>query len=78
MEQVWSQELRWNIPNSKQFIEAVARCVDFINLGIEVEKRVPRDIIIAMAVLETGYGNSRFAPEANNLFGIRTWFITPN
>ena len=26
-----------------------------------------------MAVLETGYGKSRFAHEANNLFGIRTW-----
>ena len=26
-----------------------------------------------MAVLETGYGKSRFATEANNLFGIRTW-----
>ena len=26
-----------------------------------------------MAVLETGYGTSRFAKEANNLFGIRTW-----
>ena len=26
-----------------------------------------------MAVLETGYGTSRFANEGNNLFGIRTW-----
>ena len=26
-----------------------------------------------MAVLETGYGKSRFALEGNNLFGIRTW-----
>ena len=26
-----------------------------------------------MAVLETGYGESRFAKEGNNLFGIRTW-----
>ena len=39
----------------------------------EPEKRIHRDIIIAMAVLETGYGKSRFATEANNLFGIRTW-----
>ncbi len=70
------QEPAMEYSNSKQFIEAVARCVDFINLGIEVEKRVPRDIIIAMAVLETGYGNSRFAHEANNLFGIRTWSPT--
>ena len=26
-----------------------------------------------MAVLESGYGKSRFALEGNNLFGIRTW-----
>ena len=35
--------------------------------------RVHKHIIVAMAVLETGYGKSRFATEGNNLFGIRTW-----
>ena len=56
-----------------QFVKAVGRCIDFLNLHLEPEKRIHRDIIIAMAVLETGYGKSRFAHEANNLFGIRTW-----
>ena len=56
-----------------QFVKAVGRCIDFINLHLEPQKRIHRDIIIAMAVLETGYGTSRFAKEANNLFGIRTW-----
>ena len=56
-----------------QFVKAVGRCIDFINLHLEPQQRVHRDIIIAMAVLETGYGTSRFAHEANNLFGIRTW-----
>ena len=56
-----------------QFVKAVGRCIDFINLHHETQKRIHRDIIIAMAVLETGYGTSRFAKEANNLFGIRTW-----
>tara|TARA_B100000902_G_scaffold120505_1_gene120803 strand:+ start:3472 stop:4152 length:681 start_codon:yes stop_codon:yes gene_type:complete len=56
-----------------QFIRSVGRCIDFINLHIEPGQRIHRDIIIAMAVLETGYGTSRFANEANNLFGIRTW-----
>ena len=56
-----------------QFITSVGRCIDFLNLHLEPEKRIHRDIIIAMAVLETGYGKSRFATEANNLFGIRTW-----
>lgn len=56
-----------------QFVQGVQRCVDFLNLHVEPHLRIPRDIIIAMAVLETGYGTSRFAKEANNLFGIRTW-----
>ena len=56
-----------------QFVKAVGRCIDFLNLHLEPENRIHRDIIIAMAVLETGYGKSRFAHEANNLFGIRTW-----
>ena len=56
-----------------QFVKGVGRCIDFLNLHLEPEKRIHRDIIIAMAVLETGYGTSRFAKEANNLFGIRTW-----
>jgi len=57
----------------EQFVKGVARCVDFWNLGIEPRERIHRDIIIAMAVLETGYGKSRFARDGNNLFGIRTW-----
>ena len=56
-----------------QFVKAVGRGIEFLNLHLEPEKRIHRDIIIAMAVLETGYGKSRFAHEANNLFGIRTW-----
>lgn len=56
-----------------QFVTSVARCIDFWNLGIEPRERIHRDIIIAMAVLETGYGNSRFAIDGHNLFGIRTW-----
>ena len=35
--------------------------------------RVPFEMIIGQAALETGWGTSRFATEGNNLFGIRTW-----
>ncbi len=59
--------------NNFEFITGVGRCVDFLNMTIPHEKRVPKLIIIAMAVLETGYGQSRFATEGNNLFGYRTW-----
>tara|TARA_X000000950_G_scaffold287524_1_gene400135 strand:+ start:596 stop:1282 length:687 start_codon:yes stop_codon:yes gene_type:complete len=59
--------------NKTEFVLAVGKCIAFHNLQINIESRVHRDIIVAMAVLETGYGTSRFANEANNLFGIRTW-----
>ena len=59
--------------NNDQFISAVSRCIDFINLHTKPENRIARDVIVAMAILETGYGESRFAQEGNNLFGIRTW-----
>lgn len=55
------------------FVKAVTKCIDYVNLTTPVEQRVPREIIVAMAVLETGYGTSRFALKGNNLFGIRTW-----
>ncbi len=59
--------------NNKEFVLAVGRCIDYVNLSIVPEERIHREIIIAMAVLESGYGKSRFANEGNNLFGIRTW-----
>lgn len=58
---------------NKGFVLAVAKCVDYHNLFFTHDMRVPKEIIVAMAVLETGWGKSRFAQEANNLFGIRTW-----
>lgn len=59
--------------NNTEFVIAVGKCISFHNLTLDHKSRVHRDIIIAMAVLETGYGKSRFAKEGNNLFGMRTW-----
>ena len=36
-------------------------------------QNVPREIIIAQAVIESAYGTSRFAKEGNNLFGVMTF-----
>ena len=41
--------------------------------NIEPEHQIFNELIIAQAVIETGWGKSRFANEGNNLFGIRTW-----
>ena len=50
--------------NDVEFILAVGKCIGYHNLMLSYEVRVHRDIIVAMAVLETGYGESRFAKEA--------------
>jgi len=57
----------------ESFILAVNKCVSFVNLFTPPLERIDRKIIIAMAVVESGYGTSRFAIKGNNLFGIRTW-----
>ncbi len=57
----------------ESFIISVNKCMSFINLFTPPLERIDRKIIIAMAVVESGYGTSRFAIKGNNLFGIRTW-----
>ena len=59
--------------NNNEFVKSVNRCIQWVNFNLDPDKRIPRQIILSMAVLETGYGKSRFAIEGNNLFGIRTW-----
>ena len=58
---------------NEQFISTIKNCINFINLGLHKYERIPTELIIAQAVLESNYGKSRFAKEGNNLFGIRTW-----
>ncbi|RSK26126.1 Parasporal protein [Bacillus sp. HMF5848] len=38
---------------------------------------VPASAIIAMAIIESGYGTTRIAHYANNLFGIKAWGYNP-
>ena len=55
------------------FVESTRRCVQYLNYTTDRLSRVPTSIIIAMAGVESGWGNSRFAVEGNALFGVRTW-----
>ena len=55
------------------FIESTRRCVQYLNYTTDRLSRVPTSIVIAMAGVESGWGNSRFALEGNALFGVRTW-----
>ena len=64
-------EFRYN--DTKTFVQAVQKCVDYLNLMTDPHHRIPSAIIVGMAVIESDYGRSRFAVEGNALFGVRTW-----
>jgi len=75
---LWANDLGLHEPafeyqNDVQFVEAVRKCVDWVNFETPRFERVPTEMIVAMAALESGWGTSRFAIEGNNLFGIRTY-----
>jgi uncharacterized FlgJ-related protein len=56
-----------------QFVRSMHKCINYINFTTPKHLRIPYEMIIGQAVLESGWGKSRFAMQANNLFGIRTW-----
>ena len=78
---VMAQETRWTLPdfehtNNKQFLDNVNQCVDYwYNTTTDIIP-VNREILLAQAALESGWGNSRFALEGKNLFGMRTYDLT--
>jgi len=59
--------------NNREFVVELQRCIDYHNQYIPKNQRIPDEMIIAQAIVESDYGTSRFAIEANNLFGIRTF-----
>ena len=67
------QEPEFVYNNDIQFVRALHKCINYINFKTPKHLRVPYEMIIGQAALESGWGTSRFATKANNLFGIRTW-----
>ena len=59
--------------NKDTFVQTLNACVNHIYSDLPVSQHIPKEILIAQAALETGWGSSRFANEGNNLFGIRTF-----
>jgi len=62
-----------NTDTKSQFVYTLSKCIDKIYETTDISKQIPKELIIAQAAIETGWGKSRFANEGNNLFGIRTW-----
>ena len=59
--------------NNAEFVTSMNKCIDYLNWTTASDPRIPRDILVAMAIIESAYGTSRFATEGNALFGVRTW-----
>ena len=49
--------------NKKEFVKELGYCVDYLNFTTPVDKRVPIEMLVGQAVLESGWGMSRFAKE---------------
>lgn len=59
--------------NNQTFINSVGQCVNYIYNTTTDIIPVNFEVLLAQAALESGWGNSRFAIEGRNLFGIRTY-----
>ena len=62
--------------NNQTFIISVGQCVNYIYNTTTDIYPVNLEVLLAQAALESGWGNSRFALEGKNLFGIRTYNLT--
>lgn len=59
--------------NNQTFINSVTQCVEYIYNTTTDVIPVNHELLLAQAALESAWGNSRFALEGKNLFGIRTY-----
>ena len=59
--------------NNQTFINSTVACVDYIYNTTTDIFPVNLELLVAQAALESAWGNSRFAIEGKNLFGIRTY-----
>ena len=73
IEELGLKEPEFEFTDKTSFINATSNCVAYLNWTTDKEKRVPISIVIAMAGIESAWGQSRFAREGNALFCVRTW-----
>jgi len=64
---------RFEYSNKEEFITSLKNCISHLNTYTPQSEQVNTELIITQAVIESNYGESRFAREGHNLFGIRTW-----
>lgn len=59
--------------NKEEYVNRLNQCVNKIESTITRNNYIPRNMIIAQSVLETGWGESDLAKDSNNLFGIKAF-----
>ena len=59
--------------NQEQYVDSLHQCIDKIESTITRNNHIPRNMIFAQSVLETGWGESDLAKDSNNLFGIKAF-----
>ena len=59
--------------NNDEFVSDVETCVLHLNSLLDEHERIPVSLVVAQSIHESNWGKSRFATEANNLLGIRTF-----
>ena len=60
--------------NSNQtFLDSVNACIDYVYHTTSDVYPINRELLLAQAALESGWGTSRFAKEGKNLFGMKTF-----
>mgnify|MGYP003138050306 FL=1 len=59
--------------NQEQYVDSLHQCIDKIESTITSNNHIPRNMIVAQSVLETGWGESDLAKDSNNLFGIKAF-----
>ena len=55
----------------EEFVMGIRNCTLQANTLMQPYERIPVNLSIAQAILETGYGTSRFALKGKNYYGIR-------
>ena len=55
----------------EEFVTGIRNCTLQANALMEPHERIPINLSVAQAVLESGYGTSRFAQLGKNYYGIR-------
>ena len=63
-------DFNYDINPRDQFVQGVAECTVLSNAFIPPTERVVVVVSVAQAILESDWGRSRFAKEANNFYGI--------